>query len=130
MFSTHLINVRRGIVSGLYARLAKGVAPATAAAQIAAAFAKAYEGYPLVRVSSLNATSGLNAMTERQTLSLKKVAGSARTHIAFKVVGDKVYVYSLIDNLLKGAASQAVENFNHLIDLPAHTSLTELEGLL
>ncbi len=124
LFSTHLMNTRRGIISGIYARLASHVSPDTAAAQLASAFASAYDGYPLVKISALTAKN------ERSELSLKKVAGSARVHLRHKLVGDKLYVFSLIDNLLKGAASQAVENFNRLVDLPVHTALTELEGIL
>ena len=36
----------------------------------------------------------------------------------------------LIDNLVKGAAGQAVENFNRMNDLPLALGLEELEGQL
>lgn len=114
MLTTSLINVRRGIIAGLYARLK----PGAGAKQVQAAYEKSFSGYPLVRFG------------EDTSLSLKRVVGSARTHINYKVDGDKLYVFSLIDNLLKGAASQAVENFNALNDLPVATALTDMEGLL
>ena len=46
-------------------------------------------------------------------LSLRKVVGTSRTHLSYKRARwDKLYLFSCIDNLLKGAASQAVENWN------------------
>ena len=119
-FSTSLINVRRGIISGIYARLANG----KTSVDVAKAFQSAYENYPLVSFSALD------PKTSGSALSLKKVVGSARTHIRYHVDGDKLYVYSLIDNLMKGAASQAIENFNRLLDLPVSTALTQQEGTL
>lgn len=113
-FTTHLLNVRRGIIAGLYARLKAGVKPA----DIESAYTKAYSNYPLVKHG------------ESVSLSLKRVVGSARTHINYKCDGDKLYVFSLIDNLLKGAASQAIENFNRMHDLPVATALTDMEGVL
>lgn len=120
MLTTSLVNFRRGIIAGLYARTQGGVTTEA----IAKAYAAAFEGYPLAKVTALHAKN------ERAELSLKRVVGSARVHIGFRLAGDKLYVFSLIDNLLKGAASQAVENFNRLHDLNIETGLTQLEGLL
>lgn len=119
MFSTHLLPVRRGIIAGIYARTRSGVS----AAQVDQAFGEAYSGYSLARWGRIEGGA-------RQLLSLKRVAGSARTEIRYELKGDKLYVFSLIDNLLKGAASQAVENFNRLLDFPPTASLLELEGIL
>ena len=52
------------------------------------------------------------------------VVGTPFTHISYHLVDKKLYVFSVIDNLMKGAASQAVENLNRLLDLPATSSLT------
>ncbi len=122
-FITSLLPTRRGIISGIYARLNPGQGPT----EVKAAFAQAYQDYPLVKVTFL---SEVSAVAQVHAVSLKQVVGSARTHLAFQVVGEKLYLFSLIDNLLKGAASQAVENFNWLNDLPVGTGLTEIEGLL
>jgi N-acetyl-gamma-glutamyl-phosphate reductase len=124
MFTTHLLPVRRGIVAGIYARLnpdasAKAVEGAYASAYAAGgACGGAYRDYPLVR------------WKEGENFSLRTIVGSARTQIQYTVNGNKLYVFSYIDNLLKGAASQAVENFNRLYDLPVTAALTELEGVL
>ena len=63
--------------------------------------------------------------SKRQLLTLKRVAGSARCEIRYQLKGNQLYVFSIIDNLMKGAASQAVENFNRLHDFPVTTVLNE-----
>jgi len=40
--------------------------------------------------------------------------------------GDTVVVLSVIDNLVKGAAGQAVQNMNILFDLPENTGLQQI----
>lgn len=119
MFSTSLLPTRRGIISGIYCRLAAG----KTVADVAAAFEAAYADYPLVRHGEISAK-------EPYGLSLKRVVGSARTQIRYCVDGDKLYLYSLLDNLLKGAASQAIENWNLLKGLAPEIGLVEQEGAL
>ena len=43
--------------------------------------------------------------------------------------GDTVVVLSVIDNLVKGAAGQAVQNMNIMFDLPEDTALADI-GML
>lgn len=121
-FATHLLPIRRGIIASIYADVVPG-------ADVGAAFENAFKGYPLVRVTELDA-KGEQELSPALSLSLKRVVGTARTHISFKVVDGKLYLFSLIDNLLKGAASQAVENFNALHDLPVALGLQGREGTL
>jgi N-acetyl-gamma-glutamyl-phosphate reductase len=123
LLTTHLLNVRRGIIAGIYAKLKKDVR----LEHIAETYARSYESYPLVKVG---AVQDFGKRIMHPLISLKRVVGSARTHIAYEVHGSKLYVFSSIDNLLKGAASQAVENLNLLWGLPAETALNSLEGVL
>lgn len=126
-FTAHLLNVRRGIVSSIYAKLSprfKGAEPAEVRARIQHAFTVAYGDYPLCDVRSLD-EKGSDIL-----LNLRRVVGTAKTHISFRVVDDRLYMFSLIDNLLKGAASQAVENFNLLLDQPLATGLDQLEATI
>lgn len=116
-FTTHLMNVRRGIVAGLYARLEDG-----AAEKLAKAFSQAYADDPLVDVVELSPTN------ETASLNLRRMVGTARTRIGYRAVGEKLYVFVMIDNLMKGAASQAIENFNCLSGLPAWSTLVDMEG--
>jgi N-acetyl-gamma-glutamyl-phosphate reductase len=115
MFTTHLLPVSRGIISGIYARLN----PSFTIEKIAAIFTDAYAGYPLVSSGPVSPAR----------LSLKRVVGTPRSSISFSVDGDKLYVFSTLDNLMKGAASQAVENFNRLLDLPLATGLLSVSLL-
>lgn len=116
-FSTHLLPTRRGIIAGIYLK-----STGASKAELIAAYKKAYENYPLVQVDDMSVSS--------RNASLRRVVGTPKTHILIEQVGEKIYVYSVIDNLLKGAASQAVENFNHMIDVPIMTGLEQSRGVL
>lgn len=116
-FSTSLLPIRRGIIASVYATMADG----KTAADVKEAFAKAYANYDLVQVANISENANL--------LSLKKVVGTGRTHISYQVEGNKLYLHSCIDNLLKGAASQALENFNRIFDFPVSTTVSRLEAL-
>lgn len=120
-FTTHLLNTRRGIIASIYARLTRnGIGDE----MVETAYQEFYRRYPLVRFGALGRGQS------DTLLSLKRVVGSARTHISFRVDGEKLYLFSTIDNLLKGAAGQAVENFNRLLGLPIDTGLLTQEGVL
>ncbi len=123
MFTTNLLCIRRGIISGIYAKTARKVTEA----EIAAAFAEDYAHYGLVEWGSL---TGLSARASAFQLSLKHVVGTGLTRALYQLDGDRLYLFSLIDNLVKGAAGQAVENFNRLLGLPAGVGVRDLEGVL
>jgi N-acetyl-gamma-glutamyl-phosphate reductase len=101
IFVPHLLPVPRGILSTLYIDLARE----TTSGEIAAAFDEAYGYKPFVTV-----------LPPGETPALKDVVGTPRCDIGFKVLrgGTKLVVVSVIDNLLKGAASQAVQNYNRV----------------
>ncbi len=117
-FVTSILPVRRGIIAGIYARLEKGVT----INDVENAFAKSYAEYPLVTFGSVQTAQAL--------LSLRKVVGTAKTNISYEVIENRLYLFSCIDNLLKGAASQAIENFNRLADLPLPTGVDHLEVII
>jgi N-acetyl-gamma-glutamyl-phosphate reductase len=97
-FVPHLVPLDRGILSSLYTRLV----PGTTAAAVAAAFEAAYANAPFVRLTG----DGLP--------EIKHVAHTNFCDIGWKVDegGGRVFVVSVIDNLVKGAAGQAIQNFN------------------
>jgi len=121
--STHLINIRRGITAAIYVQMRNGISHQ----DIQKAFEKHYENYLLLRWDLISRAS---KRMIHPLLSLKRVVGSARTHIGFETDGSKLYLFSSIDNLLKGAASQAIENLNRIWELPIETGLMEHEGVL
>lgn len=109
-FATSLLPVKRGIIAAVYA-----TATTASLDEIEAAFTEAYAGYPLVRFGKDVAKYS----------NLSAVNGTPYTHISYELVGNKLYAFSVIDNLMKGAASQAVENLNRFLDLPSSFSLQE-----
>lgn len=98
-FTPHLLPVSRGILSTCYASLTQSMD--TAALQ--QLYAQRYAGEPFVRVHP-----------EGDLPNILHVRGSNCCNIG--VVSDprtgRAIIVSVIDNLLKGAASQAVQNMN------------------
>jgi N-acetyl-gamma-glutamyl-phosphate reductase len=116
-FSTSLLSARRGIISSIFAKLKPGVTES----DVEKAFSTFYKDQPMIQFGSLK--------NNPQLASLKKVVGTNNTHISYTVDGNKLYVFSVIDNLVKGAAGQAVENMNKNFDYPVDMGLSQLEAL-
>jgi N-acetyl-gamma-glutamyl-phosphate reductase len=99
-FTPHLIPMNRGILSTIYASLDVGIT----VQEVRNALARVYEGLPFVTVCA----EGSPFPTTQQ------VRGTNRCMIG--VYEDRqpgrVIIVSVIDNLLKGASGQAVQNFN------------------
>ena len=115
-FTAHLLPVRRGLLATCYARLASG----RTASDAAAALAHIYAGEPFVEVAP-----------SADDVSLKRVVGTNRCQIGFSAGGadpGRVVVTSAIDNLLKGAAGQAVQNLNLALGWPETSGLDTLKG--
>ncbi len=95
IFSPHLLPTDRGILVTAYAHV-RDMAAARPA------FADAYADEPLVTL-----------LPEGETASLAHVVRTPHTVISLHPATDEVLiVVAAIDNLLKGASSQAVQNFN------------------
>ena len=98
-FTPHLVPMSRGILSTCYATLRAGVSPEL----VDAAFEKLYGKEFFIRLLGRGAYP-----------STKNVRGSNYCDIAWHIDErtNRVIVLSAIDNLVKGAAGQAVQNFN------------------
>lgn len=109
-FTPHLVPMNRGILVTAYANLKEGVTEA----DIRAAYDKYYKDEKFVRV--------LDAGVCPET---RWVEGSNYTDINFKVDErtHRVVMMGALDNLVKGAAGQAVQNMNLIF------GLDEAEGL-
>lgn len=59
----------------------------------------------------------------RSPISLKQVVGTNKCLIQLELVGDQLVVHTALDNLLKGASGQAVQNMNLLFGLEETTGL-------
>lgn len=98
-FTPHLVPMSRGILSTCYAKLKPGVTPEAADA----AFAGQYGREPFIRLLGRGAYP-----------ATKEVRGSNFCDLGWHIDErtGRVIVLSAIDNLVKGAAGQAVQNFN------------------
>lgn len=96
IFTPHLGNFPRGILETITCRLKPGVT----AQQIAQTFNDAYGDKPLVR------------LYDKGVPALKNVVGLPFCDIGFAVQGEHLIVVATEDNLLKGAAAQAVQCAN------------------
>lgn len=100
-FVPHLLPMNRGIHATLYARMRAG-----AASDLQAVFENRYRDQPFVRV--------LPAGGHPQTAEVRAGNDCA---IAVHASGNRVVVLSVIDNLVKGAAGQAIQNMNLMFGL-------------
>ncbi len=112
-FTPHLIPVSRGMVSTVYLKLKSQISAKT----IREAFVEFYRQEPFIRI--------LSAGTYPDTVMVR---GSNQVHISVEVDERTQWVVTMvaIDNLVKGAAGQAVQNMNLMMGLEETTGLTGL----
>ena len=111
VFTPHLLPIPRGILSTMYVRLKEQMT----AEAVEACFASFYAGRRLVRLF--------------RAPELPQIQYAERTNfcdlgVSVAKDGRRAIVVACLDNLLKGAASQAVQNWNLMCGWP------EAEGLL
>lgn len=111
VFVPHLLPIVRGIYSTMHVAFTSAVT----AEELTELYAEAYADAPFVRM-----------LPAGQIPELKSVVNTPYAEIGFQLLqgGRRAVVVSVIDNLLKGAASQAVQNFNRMC------GYAEVEGLL
>ena len=107
-FTPHLVPLDRGLMATIYVR----VAPGTTEATLAEIFERAYSGATFIRLTG-------SAMPE-----IKHVAHTNFCDIGWRVDSTgRVILVSVIDNLLKGASGQAVQNMNVMLGVPESAGL-------
>ena len=108
-FVPHLLPITRGILETIYAPLRAGVTAAT----LDDVYAGAYADAPFVRLRG-------DALPE-----IKHVTHTNFCDIGWRVDESRrqLVLVSVIDNLVKGAAGQAVQNLNLLLGLDERTGL-------
>jgi N-acetyl-gamma-glutamyl-phosphate reductase len=113
LFVPHLIPINRGILSTIYAR----INGALSTAQASKAFQQRYGTEPFVRV-----------LPSGTFPSTREVRGSNYCDIGVMVndVSGQVVVISAIDNLVKGASGQAVQNMNIMCGFPETMGLDQI----
>lgn len=114
-FTTSLLPVERGISAAIYASWNSkflSLSKDERLARLKKAFSDCYEGCPDIRFGH-----------EAELLSLKKVCHSNAAHIHLTEAFGKIAIFSSIDNLVRGAAGQALLNANLLAGLSAQEGL-------
>lgn len=112
-FVPHLTPMIRGIHATLYARI-------RSEADLQALFAERYRDEPFVDV--------LPAGSHPDTRSVR-AANTCRIAVHRPQGGEVVVVLAVIDNLVKGAAGQAVQNLNIMFGLPETEGLQQIAVL-
>jgi N-acetyl-gamma-glutamyl-phosphate reductase len=111
VFMTHSLPVSRGIFASAYAELKEE----TTAEALAALYEEFYRGSFFVRLV-------------KGSPDINWVKASNFCDIGFAARGRQVAVFSAIDNLVKGAAGQAVQNMNLMFGLEETTGLLLVGG--
>ncbi len=108
-FVPHLVPLDRGILETIYAR----VQPGTTTEQIADTFARAYGDEPFVRLTG-------DALPE-----IKHVAWTNFCDVGWRLEPGtaRLVIVTCLDNLVKGAAGQALQNFNVACGFDERTAL-------
>ncbi|MDT2599738.1 N-acetyl-gamma-glutamyl-phosphate reductase [Enterococcus hulanensis] len=110
-FSTSLIPVTRGIFITTYARSREKLTQE----QLWQVYRSFYQAKPFIRVQEQNVYP-----------NLRQIIGSnfCDIGVAYNEVTNIITVVTVLDNLVKGAAGQAVHNLNHLAGWPETTGLS------
>jgi len=112
-FTPHLIPLNRGIFTSIYCKIKTSEEESTIEEKLFSLFDKFYKNLPFVKFMGA------------ETPQLKDVIGTNMCLIGYDFDGrsNTIKIFSVIDNLLKGAAGQAVQNMNIMM------GLDEKEGL-
>ena len=115
-FSASLIPVNRGILSNIYLNVDAD---------------KQNEIYNCLNSTFAN-ENFISLLPLNEVPSTREVVGSNRVSIGVKrgYKDDLLCIVSVIDNLLKGAAGQAIQNFNLMNDFNETTALTNNANIL
>ena len=110
IFTTHLLPVERGILSTIYVWLDQ----ARTLEEIEAEYREFYAGRPMVRISRAGSQPELQHVVRTNFCDIG---------FALDETGRRLVIVSCLDNLGKGAAGQAVQNFNCMMGWAEETGL-------
>jgi N-acetyl-gamma-glutamyl-phosphate reductase len=109
-FVPHLLPLSRGILATIYVKKVKG--SGYRGQGLVSLYKKFYKKEPFIRIKD-----------EGEFPSIKGVAMTNFCDIGIKEEADSVIIVAAIDNLLKGASGQAVQNMNIMYGFPETTGL-------
>jgi N-acetyl-gamma-glutamyl-phosphate reductase len=116
LFTPHMAPLRRGMAVTTVVELSREV-PESGPGSVAEILAEAYEGRPFITLAG------------SRVPQTRDVWGSNRCDIGWRREGRHLMLFSVIDNLVKGASGQAVQNMNIRFGL-AETAGLRLAGEL
>ena len=106
LFVPHLIPLTRGMLVSVYARLQEEINPLEI-------LKERYKDEPFIRV-------------RENCVQIKNVAGTHFCDVYAKVDGKDLFITTAIDNLLRGASSQALANANLMFGLEESMGLPQI----
>ena len=109
-FNPHLLPTFRGILSSIYLRPKKGLS----AKKIRFELKKFYKKSKFIKILKLNSQIGSGNVLNTNNCEIS---------ICETRVKNKIIIFSAIDNLVKGASGQAVQNMNLLYKFPESLGL-------
>lgn len=106
-FSPHLLPMNRGILSSIY--INQDIDPKV----LESCFKKAYQDQPFIDLYG------------QKPISTQYVTGSNRVAIGWQCFNGKTVIFVALDNLIKGASGQAIQNMNVMLGLPETMGLMQ-----
>jgi N-acetyl-gamma-glutamyl-phosphate reductase len=110
-FTAHLLPIDRGILETIYFRSTQGIRSAQDLIEI---YQRSYQNEPFIRVYPAGQVPELRVVTRTNYCDLS---------VTFDANTGRAVVVALIDNLVKGAAGQAMQNMNLALGFPEATGL-------
>lgn len=111
VFTPHLLPVNRGILSTIYSKVINEIS----FEQIIETYRAYYSNEPFVRVAPDGATVNLKNV---------KYSNYCDLSLHYDKRTNTLIIISAIDNMVKGASGQAIQNFNIIFGFPENTGLT------
>ena len=109
-FNPHLLPTFRGILTSIYVQTNKGKTGDT----LRKSLIKYYKNSKFVKILKLNSPLGSGGVLNTNNCEIS---------ICETRIKNKIVIFSAIDNLIKGASGQAVQNMNILFKFPEYQSL-------
>ena len=109
-FNPHLLPTFRGILSSIYVEIRKG----SSISKIHKALKIYYKKNKFVKILKINSAIGSGDVLNTNNCIISIC--TTRLH-------NKLVIFSAIDNLIKGASGQAIQNMNLIYDFPEHLGL-------
>ena len=110
LFSPHLVPMKRGMLATMYLDIPSDITQS----DVESLYTDTYKEDSFVTICSGDPPH------------TKEVSGTNRCRIGFKKVGHQLVVFSVIDNLGKGASGQAVQNMNLMCGYPETLGLAQV----